>query len=104
MEIGYITKLFYRWRLKNKKKRALFEVLNDLDYLRKFKLKKMIDNEGEMRKKIAEENKKPEKKRDVIMIQGFSQKLALKQKLKKEISDLEQLQTGLQDYIELLYE
>lgn len=98
---------FNTWRLKRLKKRVLFEVECDLDYIRTYKHRDLVSDEGALRRRMAELNKKKEQGTELTedeqmelsrTIDSISKSKAVKNEYEKYVD----LRTGLMEYIMML--
>ena len=101
--IEKIREMFYRWRLKNQKRRGLFEAKCDLVYLRAFKGDMLKYDEGKARKRMSElkaitnRDEKQELELDTVL-----NVIAESKAVKNEFSQTERLIKHLEVYIDTL--
>ena len=97
-----IRKFFYAIRFKNQKRRALFEALNDIQFIRQTREHDVMFDVSKARREYSEETKKEEDKQDKQKIAKLSNQIAITNATLKELQDLEKLRDGLREYIKIL--
>jgi len=97
-----IRNFFYRIRLRNQKRRALFEAINDIRFIRETRKKDVYYDVSKARRDYAELTKVDEEKQDREKIQALSTQIAITNATLKELQDSEKLRDGLEEYIALI--
>jgi hypothetical protein len=94
---------YYKWRLKNQKMRALFEIKQDLSYLMRFKSDMYKYDEGKARKRMVE-LKKIENRTDVenAELDAVLNVIAESKAVKNEVEKTTILIKDIENYITLL--
>lgn len=98
-----IREFFYRLRLRNQKRRALFEIEQDLRYLETFKSDMFKYDEGKARKRMAELKQK--EKRTEIEDAEFDKILEVisqSKAVKNEFNQSKKVAEDVRNYISLL--
>lgn len=101
--IKAIREFFYKRGLKARKRRALYEVSQDLRYIEEFKGTMLDYDEGKARSRMAElkrkETRTPEEESEYEQILGV---LAISKAVKNEYEKSTELLEDLKNYISLL--
>lgn len=93
----------YNIRLKNQKRRALFEVTKDIEYLKKFKGDMLEYDEGPARRKMSQLKKQDERTDEeeqelMMIVETITESKAVKNEFEKS----DELRQDLQNYISML--
>ncbi len=98
-----IRELYYRWKLKNQKRRALHEVNQDLLYIKTFKQEALQCDEGPLRHNMSmlkkKEDKTPEEEKTY---EAILDTIAESKAVKNEFQKTSELAKDIENYISLL--
>ena len=100
MEI--LRNFFYTIRLRNQKRRALFECKRDIIFIRGTRKHDVYYDVSKARREYSELTKVDEEKQDKEKIQALSTQIAITNATLKELQDSEKLRDGLVEYIALI--
>ena len=91
-----------KFRLKQHKKKVLTEIRGDINYIYKFKSDILNYNVDKDRDILAQQNVKPDGKKDKGLVKDISAKITERNTVVAELEELEKMEGNMIKYVSLL--